>query len=84
MSRQVRSSRDAVLPIFTDRSHPPYGLPCGLLRLRNEAFLSSQVGEIIDDAEKFSVSIDTQNFAPNEITACLFKIICGKFCILMG
>ncbi|KAM3723212.1 Heat shock protein [Dirofilaria immitis] len=67
MSRRVSFSYDPVPTVFTDRWRPLYYLPCGILRFRNEDLLSSQVGEIIDNAEKFSVSIDARNFAPNEI-----------------
>ncbi|KAK6102196.1 Hsp20/alpha crystallin family protein [Brugia pahangi] len=68
MSRRVSSSCSTMPTIFTDRWLSSNYLPCGILRFKNEEFLSSQVGEIIDDAEKFSVSIDARNFAPNEIT----------------
>uniref|UniRef100_A0A8R1Y3A1 SHSP domain-containing protein n=1 Tax=Onchocerca volvulus TaxID=6282 RepID=A0A8R1Y3A1_ONCVO len=68
MSRRVSFLCDAVPTAFTNHWRPSNYLPYGILRLRNEDLLSSQVGEIIDDTEKFSVSIDARNFAPNEIT----------------
>uniref|UniRef100_A0A0R3RG39 SHSP domain-containing protein n=1 Tax=Elaeophora elaphi TaxID=1147741 RepID=A0A0R3RG39_9BILA len=68
MSRRVSSSCGAIPTIFTDHRRPSNYLPYGILRFRNEDLLSSQVGEIIDDDEKFCVSIDARNFAPNEIT----------------
>ncbi|VDM20480.1 unnamed protein product [Wuchereria bancrofti] len=84
MSQRVSSSCDTVPTIFTDRWHSSNYLPCGILRFKNEDLLSSQVGEIIDDAEKFSVSIDARNFAPNEITVYLHKILLMKNLIFLS
>uniref|UniRef100_A0A1I7V925 SHSP domain-containing protein n=1 Tax=Loa loa TaxID=7209 RepID=A0A1I7V925_LOALO len=67
MSRRLFSPCHIMPSIFTDHWRSSNYLPCGILRFRDEDLLSSQVGEIIDNAEKFSVSIDARNFAPNEI-----------------
>ncbi|VDK79559.1 unnamed protein product [Litomosoides sigmodontis] len=82
MSRRASSPFAPTPTIFTDRWRSLNCLPYGILRFRNENFVSNQVGEIIDDAEKFSVSIEAKNFAPNEITVCLHEIIDGNFIVL--
>ncbi|KAL4002769.1 Hsp20/alpha crystallin family protein [Acanthocheilonema viteae] len=68
MSRRTFSPCGTVPTTFTDHWRLSNCLPYGILRFRNEDLLSSQVGEIIDDPEKFSVSIDARNFTPDEIT----------------
>ncbi|CAG9539554.1 unnamed protein product [Cercopithifilaria johnstoni] len=65
MSRRICPPYGSIPTIFTDHWRPSNCLPYGILRFRNEDLLSSQ---IINNAEKFSVSIDAKNFAPNEIT----------------
>nr|CDP95298.1 Bm9730 [Brugia malayi] len=55
MSRRVSSSCSTMPTIFTDRWLSSNYLPCGILRFKNEEFLSSQVGEVNTEGNELKI-----------------------------